>query len=65
MRGSEFTFDSVQLMDYKCHKVNFRHVGGYIDSPEWIKTKKATIINLKNTDDKRFQYAVTVVLNSE
>ena len=27
MRGSEFTFDSVQLMDYKCHKVNFRHVG--------------------------------------
>ena len=52
-------------MDYKCHKVNFRHVGWYIDSPEWIKTKKATIINLKNTDDKRFQYAVTVVLNSE
>ena len=32
MRGSEFTFDSVQLMDYKCHKVNFRHVGGYIKS---------------------------------
>ena len=65
MRGSEFTFDSVQLMDYKCHKVNFRHVGWYIDSPEWIKTKKATIINLKNTDDKRFQYAVTVALNNE
>ena len=22
MRGSDFTFDSVQLMYYKCHKVN-------------------------------------------
>ena len=24
MRGSGFIFDSVQLMYYKCHKVNFR-----------------------------------------
>ena len=34
----------------------------YIDSADWIKKKKATI-NLKNTDDKCFQYAVTVALN--
>ena len=24
MEGSDFIFDSVQLMYYKCHKVNFR-----------------------------------------
>ena len=24
MRGSDFIFDSVQLMHYKCHKVNFK-----------------------------------------
>ena len=64
MRGSDFIFDSVQLLYYKCHRVNFILGGSYIDSPDWIKKKKATI-NLKNTDDKCFQYAATVALNYE
>ena len=62
MRGSNFIFDSVQLMYYKCHKVNFRRGGSYIDSPDWIKKKNATIYP-KNEDDKCFRYAVTVALN--
>ena len=62
MRGSGFIFDSVQLMYYKCHKVTFRRGGLYIDSPDWIKKKKATI-NPKNEDEKCFQYAVMVALN--
>ena len=37
MRGSEFIFDSVQLMYYNCQKVNFTSGGSYIDSPDWIK----------------------------
>ena len=49
-------------MYYKCHKVNFRHEGSSIDSPNWIKKKKATI-NPENKDDKCFHYAVTVLLN--
>ena len=49
---------------YKCHKLNFRRGGSYIDSPDWIKKDKATI-NSKNTDDKYFQYVVTVALNYE
>ena len=64
MRGSDLIFDSHQLMYYKCHKVNFKRGGSHIDSPDWIKKKKATI-NLKNMDDKRFQYAATVILNYE
>ena len=36
--------------------------GSYINSPQWLKNKKATI-NLKNNDDKCFQYASTVALN--
>ena len=40
-------------MYYKCHKVNFEHSGSYIDSPEWIKSKKATV-KPKNEDDKCF-----------
>ena len=51
MKGSDSIFDSVQLMYYKCHKVNFIRGGSYIDSPDWIKKKKATI-NPKNTDEK-------------
>ena len=51
-------------MQYKCYKVNFRCGGSYIDSPDWIKKKKATT-NLKNTDDKCFQHAVTIALNYE
>ena len=34
MRGSDFIFYSVQLMYCKCHKVNFRRCGSYIDSPD-------------------------------
>ena len=62
MRGGDFIFDSVQLMYYKCHKVNFKRDGSYIDSPYWIQKKKTTI-DPKNEDDKCFQYAVTVTIN--
>ena len=37
---SDFFFDSVQLMYYKCHRVNFGGGGSCIDSPDWIKKKK-------------------------
>ena len=33
MKGSNFVFDLVQLMYYKCHKVNFKRGGSYLDSP--------------------------------
>ena len=62
MRGSEFIFNAVQLFHYKCRKVNFKRGRSYIDSPVWIKNKKATI-NPKTEDDKCFQYAATAALN--
>ena len=49
-------FYSDQMMYFKCHKVNFRRGGSYIDSPDWIKKEKATI-DPKDKDDKCFQYA--------
>ena len=33
MKGSDFIFDSVQLMYYKCHKVPFKRGGSNIVSP--------------------------------
>ena len=62
MRGSEFIFDSINLLCYKLHKISWNRGGSYIDSPEWLKNKKTTI-NPKNNDGKRFQYAVAVALN--
>ena len=62
MKGSEFVFDSVYRLCYKFHQINLNRGGSYIDSPKWLKVKKATI-NLKNNDDKYFLYALTVALN--
>ena len=64
MRGNDFIFDSVQRLCHICHKINFKHGASYIDSPDRIKKKKATI-NPKKTDDKCFQYSVAVALNYE
>ena len=65
MKGSEFVFDYVQLLYYKCHKINPNRGGSYINSPDWIKNKKATINPINKKDNKYFQYTVTVALNHE
>ena len=52
-------------MYYKCHKINPNRGGSYIDSPDWIKNKKATINLINKKASKCFQYAVTVALNHE
>ena len=62
MEGSEFIFDSVDVLYYDLNKISLNIGGSYIDSPEWLKNKKATI-NPKNNDSKCFQYAITVTLN--
>ena len=36
-----------------------------MDSPEWLKNKKATINPQKNNDNDCFQYALTVALNCQ
>ena len=38
---SDFIFDLVQLMYYKCHRVNFIRGGSYIGSLGFIKKKKS------------------------
>ena len=50
-KGSEFVFYYVHFLYYKRHKINPNRGGSYIDSPDWIKNKKATIkmINVFNT----------------
>ena len=47
IKGSEFIFESVELMDYKLYRVRLRRGGSYTKSLEWLLHKGATI-NLKN-----------------
>ena len=64
MKGSEFVFDNVDLLYNQLHKIILNQGESYIDSPKWLKNKKATI-NPKNNDNKCFQYAITVVLDDK
>ena len=64
MRGSEFVFDSVDLLYYLLHRISVKRGESYVDSPKWLKDKKATI-NPRNNDDDCFQYALTVALNHQ
>ena len=65
MKGSDFVFNYVQLLYYKCHKINPNRCGSYIVSPDWIKNQKATTNPINKKDNKCFQYAVAVTLNHE
>ena len=42
IRDSDCIFDYVNLLHYKCHKINLKRVQTYIDSPKWTRNKKAT-----------------------
>ena len=63
MKGSEFIFDSVDLLYYHLQKTSLGRIGSwYIDSSKWPENKKATK-NSTNNDNNCFQYAITAALN--
>ena len=64
MKGSSFVFERVDSLHYHLHKKSLNRAGSYIDSPEWLKAKRATI-NPKNKNNECFKYALTVALNHE
>ena len=65
LKVSDFIFDCVNLLYYKCHKISFKRGGSSIDSPDWIKNKKATINPINKKDNKYFQYSITATLEHE
>ena len=62
MEGSEYHFDRVVLLKYKLYKICLRRTGSYIDSPKWMKNKKATI-NPQNKDEGCFACTLIAALN--
>ena len=62
---SDLVFDSVDLVQYKFHKASLKRGNEYINSPEWIANKKATI-NPENTKcNCCFAYSLIVALNNQ
>ena len=39
MRGSEFVYDSIDVLHYNLNEVSLSRGGSYIDFPKWVKTK--------------------------
>ena len=50
IRGSDLVCESIDLLDNKLHRVRLKRGGSYINSPKWLKNKKA-VINPKNEND--------------
>ena len=61
IKGSDFVFVSVDLLDQKLHIVRLNRGGSYIKSPKWLLHKGATI-NPKN-DDECLQWSIISALN--
>ena len=65
MKCSEFVFDGIDLLCYKCHKISLNRGASFMDSAKWLN-KKQKITNKKqnkNNDKKYFIYSVIVALN--
>ena len=46
IKESDFVFE----MDYKLYRVNLRRGGSYVNSPEWLASRKGTL-NPKNENN--------------
>ena len=64
MRGTSFTFERIDLLEYHLDEISLNRGSPYIKSPEWLQNKGVTI-NPKNTKNKCFQYAIIAALNHQ
>ena len=58
IKASDFVFESVDLLDYKLHRVPFKRGGSYIKSPKWLLHKVATINPKDENDDECLQWLI-------
>ena len=63
IKGSDFVFESVELMDYKLHRVRLRRDESYIKFSEWLLNKEATINPKNKNDDECLWWSTVFPLN--
>ena len=61
--GSKFYFESVELMDYKLHRVRLKRDGLYKKFLKWLLYKGATINPKNENDEICLQYGPHLTLN--
>ena len=62
-KGSDFVFESVDLLDYKLHRVSLKRGGSYIKSPKWLLHKVATINPKNENDGECLRWSIISALN--
>ena len=60
MKSSDFIFDYIDLLYYKCYKINLNHSESNLNFSLWVKKDSIEIF-----DNKCFEYAATVSLNNK
>ena len=63
IKGSNFVFETVELMDYKLHRVRLRRGRSCIKSPEWLLHKGATINPKNKNNDECLRWSIVSALN--
>ena len=63
IKGSNFVFESVELIDYKLQRVRLRRGESYVKSPEWLANKKATINPKNKNDNECLRWSIISALN--
>ena len=63
MKGSSFTIERIDLLEYHLPKISLHRGSSYIKSFESIKNKGVTINPKITKDNNYFQYAITAALN--
>ena len=62
IKGSHFVFESVELVDYKLHRIRLRRGGSCVKSVESLANKKATINPKNKNDDERLRWSAISAL---
>ena len=60
MKGSNYAFERVELLEYHFHKVSLKRGSSYISAYNWLLPKKSTI---DPQDNRCFLYAIVIALN--
>ena len=63
IKRCDFVFESVELINYKLHRVRLRRSGSYIKSSEWLLRKGATINPKNKNDDECLRWSTISALN--
>ena len=63
--SSSFVYESVEECNIHFHKIDLRRGSSFIDTPEWLKNKKATINPQNANNPYCFMYAIAIALFHE